>query len=136
MAESVRRIKVVRLKGDANIPFHLEVGWRPDALIFLARGEPPYMLATGNGADIANDFQAHRNYADPSIPKIAREYGKTSNASLGARFSLGGTQRLVTPIILDWRTFILWLALALGVAGVGFMANTLVRELKTTKEKK
>lgn len=123
--------KVVVTQGPADVAMQLEVGWRPDSLLFLAQGQAPYTLVTGNASDAAGQFPLHRTYSDSSLAKLAEDNGGVSDASLGPRYPLGGPERLNITRPTDWRTVMLWFALLLGVAFVGLMASKTIRELKS-----
>ncbi|MDA0993697.1 MAG: DUF3999 family protein [Proteobacteria bacterium] len=131
------RVKVVVTHGQPDAEIHLEIGWRPDTLLFLAQGPAPYTLATGRAVDAESGFPQHRTYGVRSITSLASGNGQASVATLGSRIALGGTDRLHTDDKVDWRTLTLWFGLALGVAFVGFMAMRIMRESKgqeTTSE--
>lgn len=124
------RIKVVVTHGRPDAEMKLEIGWRPDTLLFLAQGPAPYTLATGRAADATEGYPQQRTYGVRSIASLAAGDGQASVAALGSRYSLGGTGQLSIDEPTDWRTVILWLGLVLGVAFVGFMATRILREAR------
>jgi hypothetical protein len=124
------RFKVVVTKGPADVVLQLEIGWRPDSLLFLAQGQTPFTLAAGNANDALAGFPLERTFGDPALAELARDNGGVGEATLAPRYVLGGPERLQVSQPTDWRKLALWLALLLGVAFVGFMAVKTIRELK------
>jgi len=125
------QFKVVITRGPFDVAMQLEVGWRPDTLLFLAQGRSPFTLATGNANDADEQFPQHRIYGARSLVKLSEDNGGVLAAALGPRYVLGGPARLVAMRPFNWRTIVLWLGLLLGVAFVGFMASKTVRELRS-----
>jgi len=125
------RFKVVVTGGQQDASMRLEIGWRPDSLIFLAQGEAPYTLAVGRAADALDDFPQHRLYSDRSIIGLSQAKGQTADAFIGSRYALGGADKLQIEKTVNWRQWSLWIGLLLGVAFVGFMATNVIRDLKT-----
>ncbi len=125
------RFKIIVTSGPADVDVQLEVGWRPDKLLFLAQGPPPYTLAAGNADDARREFPQQRIYGARSLAELAARNGGVAEVSLGERYELGGPERLVTSLQINWQTVLLWLGLVLGVVFVGFMAMKTIRELKT-----
>ncbi len=123
--------KIIVTSGPADVDVQLEVGWRPDKLLFLAQGPPPYTLAAGNADDARHEFPQQRIYGARSLAELAARNGGVAEASLGQRFELGGPARLVASLRINWQTVLLWLGLVLGVVFVGFMAMKTIRDLKT-----
>jgi hypothetical protein len=121
------RIKVVVTGGQPDAELQLEVGWRPDTLLFLAQGPAPFTLAAGRAADAETGFPQQSTYGVTSIASLATD-NRQATATLGTRYSLGGADQLQIEEVTDWRTVILWLGLALGVGFVGFMATRILRE--------
>ncbi len=126
------QFKVVITRGPADVALQLEVGWRPDKLLFLAQGQPPFTLATGSASDEINRFPQQRIYGDRSLATLAESNGGVVAASLGPRYPLGGPERLVATRPINWRTVLLWFGLVMGVVFVGFMASKTIRELRST----
>ncbi|MDX1404600.1 MAG: DUF3999 family protein [Woeseiaceae bacterium] len=125
------RFKLIMTRGPSDAVINLEAGWRPDRLLFLAQGMPPFTLATGNAADALRQFPLQRQYDDSSLAELAKAQGGIAEASLGRRFELGGPQRLIVKKQINWQTVLLWLGLVLGIAFVGFMALKTIRELRS-----
>lgn len=126
------RFKVVVTRGPADVQLRLEVGWRPDKLLFLAQGQPPFTLAAGNADDARHEFPQHRIYGSESLSGLAQRDGNVVAATLGPRYALGGPERLVVTREINWRTLALWFGLVLGVVFVGFLAVKTIRDLSST----
>jgi hypothetical protein len=126
------QFKVVITRGPADVAMQLEVGWRPDKLVFLAQGQPPFTLAAGSANDELNQFPQHRIYGDRSLATLAESNGGVVAASLGPLYELGGPARLVATRQINWRTLLLWFGLVMGVVFVGLMASKTIRELRST----
>ena len=125
------QFKVVVTRGPADVDLQMEVGWRPDKLLFLAQGQQPFTLAAGNANEEMNQFPQHRIYGGRSLATLAENNGGVVAASLGPRYQLGGTDRLVATRPINWRTLALWFGLVMGVVFVGFMASKTIRELRS-----
>jgi hypothetical protein len=124
------QFKVVITRGPANVTMQLEVGWRPDRLLFLAQGQAPFTLAAGSANDEMRRFPQQRIYGASSLASLAESNGDVVIATLGPRYPLGGPERLVASRQINWRTLVLWFGLIMGVVFVGYMASKTIRELK------
>lgn len=122
------RIKVVVTRGQPDVPMRLEVGWRPDTLVFVAHGPPPYTLVAGRAEDVDSDFPQERRYGMPSLAGLVADNGQTGQASIGPQFELAGPVNLVQPAAIPWRRIVLWVALLCGVALVGGMAFRILKD--------
>ncbi|MFK7957868.1 MAG: DUF3999 domain-containing protein [Lysobacterales bacterium] len=133
-AKTVNRVRAQRFKlqinqgqpGDAP---SLAIGWRPDTLLFLAQGQPPFTLATGRPADTKENFPQQRLYGDDTITSLASNRAATAN--LAPRTTLGGETNLSPPKTINWKQLSLWLGLLIGVLFVGLMAIKVLKDLKT-----
>ena len=110
----------------------LEAQWRPAQLIFVARGDGPFMLAFG-------DTQAKAAYASPAtlIPGYeAHMEDALPLAKLGVVEKTPAANRHYP----EWmagvppRRFALWTILIAAVAALGFMAWRLSTQIKRTQE--
>lgn len=126
------QFKVVITRGPADVTMQLEVGWRPDKLVFLAQGQSPFTLATGSANDGLSEYPQDRIYGDRSLVALAESNGVVTAASLGPRYPLGGPDRLVATRPVNWRTLVLWFGLVMGVVFVGLMASKTIRELRSS----
>jgi hypothetical protein len=120
--------KVVIERGSQNADVGLQLGWRPDRLLFLAQGQGPWQLVAGSAYDAQADFPQVRRYADPEMRALLKKAGPVGGAALGARVELGGEARLVPAQSPAWRRWLLWLGLVAGVMLVGIMALRLLRQ--------
>lgn len=113
-----------------GVELELDVGWRADTLMFLARGSAPFQLVVGNATDALTGFPMQRNFEDRSLFRTNGKWRAANDASLSARSAVGGESRLRASQPTDWRQFVLWAVLGFGVAIAGLMAFRLIREMK------
>ena len=93
--------------------------WRPSELVFLAQGDPPFLLAYGSASATAT-----RTDLTPFIAAVA-----VSAATLANAEKLGGVGRLApAKPPFPWRRCILWLVLVGALAALGYMAARLLAE--------
>ena len=121
------RLKVLVERGQQDAPLQLELGWRPDTLLFLAQGNPPYVLAAGRAEDRQQGFPQQRIFGVDAITDLAAKNGDSGTATLGPRYPLGGKLPQSVSPPLNWPQLALWLGLALGVAFVAYMAFRIIR---------
>jgi len=114
----------------------MHAGWVPHQLVFAARGAPPFTLAYGHrGAQagalpIASLIPGYRDDAGTSVRLAktgAQQIVNVQTASSQAQKELGGATRLQAQI--DWKRWILWGVLGLGVLVLGVMAWRLMKQL-------
>jgi len=115
------------IEPDARSAFRVElaVAWKPQELIFLADGSPPFLLAVGRAApqsEPASYAAALSRLADPDM---------SGHATIGLRLELGGEGKMTVPHVIPWRQIFLWGILFAGVATVGVMVVRLMRQMKT-----
>jgi hypothetical protein len=101
----------------------VHLGYRPQQLVFAARGEGPFQLAYGSHAARAASF---------SVASLIPGHGTqrefpVKTATLGEPRKLAGEKQLRAPP--DYRKWALWASLILGVAGLGYMAYRLLRQM-------
>lgn len=126
MLAGVVRDRYWRLRTRAAVPAAplLRLGYRPEALVFLAQGAPPYTLVAGSG-------HAHRQAAPlPQLLDTLRTQRGAgwhpAGASLGIPRSLAGeAARAAGPR--DWHTLVLWGVLVLAALVVAGFALSLLR---------
>lgn len=101
----------------------LRLGYRPEVVVFVAQGAPPYALAAGSS-------QARR--AESPLPQlmveIRRQRGaqwQPASAYLGAPQVLAGARAV--SAVRDWKAWLLWAVLILGALVVGGFAIALLR---------
>jgi hypothetical protein len=99
----------------------LEASWNAEDVVFLARGNSPFLLAYGNSSAVA---------ANASLSPLLS--GVTVlRAQLDAPHSLGGSARLLPSArAFPWKLAVLWAVLGLGVVLLAWMAYRLSRELQ------
>jgi hypothetical protein len=116
--------------GIGRAPPELSGGWLPDELLFVARGRPPFRLLYGNAsapplavAPAALTVGGDTAAAEPRALAPGR-------AALAAAVEVGGRERLA-PVVPapDWKRWLLWAVLVLGVAMLARMAFRLSRAL-------
>ncbi len=111
-----------------NIPM-VELGWQPHELLFVARGNGPFMLAYGS----ARLGQEELNNSAPGL--LAQVMGKDGEAllkeaALLPKTVLSGPDLLVPkPPPLPWRKWLLWGILVVGVGIIARMALSLGKGL-------
>lgn len=104
---------------------HLELGWHPDRLVFVASGMPPYQLAYGNASSPPGSTLAASLFERLHDPYRGEDIGR---AVLGVARTLAGDAALVPPAPpLPWQRILLWIVLAAGVLLLGRMAVSLYR---------
>ncbi|MCA0393327.1 MAG: DUF3999 domain-containing protein [Proteobacteria bacterium] len=105
----------------------LRLGWRPEALVFVAQGTPPYRLVAGSARAARGDAPVAR-----SLDAIRGARGASwqpAVATLGAAQPLAGDRALQpAPEPRDWRSWILWGLLVAGAALVAGFAFSLLRQ--------
>ena len=100
----------------------LKLGYRPEVVVFLAQGQPPYALVAGS---------ARAQRADAPLPQLVDalrvqrgQEWQPATATLGVAATLAGDTALTpAPVERDWKAWLLWALLiggALIVAGFAF----------------
>ncbi|MGH8079953.1 MAG: DUF3999 domain-containing protein [Lysobacter sp.] len=120
-----------RLRANSAVPGEpvLRLGYRPEVVVFLAQGEPPYALLAGSARGArGNSPLAHL------IEALRTSRGKDwqpADAALGAPSALAGAEALV-PMQpkRDWRSWMLWAVLVAGAAIVAGFAFSLLKSNK------
>jgi len=116
--------------GTAPDPVRLQLGWRPDRLLFLAQGPPPFELVSGRARDRLEQFPQSALMGDREIFDLLRESGQEGLAIIGSREIVAGPAQLEITHGGNWKTALLWLGLAGAVALVAWMVYSLMREMK------
>lgn len=129
LASGPERDRYWRLRNRSALPAQaptLRLGYRPDVMVFLAQGTPPYALVAGSATA--------RRAAVPMpqlVDALRRDRGEEwqpSPAYLSPSASLAGDAALVAPPTpRDWKAWLLWGLLLLGAALVAAFAFSLLR---------
>ena len=109
-------------------PVRLQLGWRPDRLLFLAQGAPPFELVSGRAQDALQRFPQETVLGDSSIFKMLRESGEAGEAALGARAVIAGQAGLEISETVSLRVILVWAGLIAAIAVVGWLVYSLLRE--------
>ena len=103
----------------------MHIGWLPQQLVFVARGETPFKIAYGNNGLHPAEFDMQPFM----LMSNDIEHG-LHTAQTGAVVSLGGNKRLEpVPPGLPWKKGLLWLSLSLAVMVLGWMAYRLIKQM-------
>ncbi|NVZ52170.1 DUF3999 domain-containing protein [Pseudomonas sp. B6002] len=98
---------------------------RSTQLVFLARGEPPFTLALGNGAVKAANLPLSTLIPDYSAERL-KTLGQAT--TVGDGVVSAPVAAVSPPVGADWKKLGLWAVLLLGVAALGGMAYSLLRK--------
>jgi hypothetical protein len=109
----------------------LRLGWRPETLLFLAQGEPPYTLYSGRTHDALEQFPQESMLGDRGIFDVLRRSGGPGQAAIGARQTAAGAMAMEGARTWTWRTVLVWIGLIAAVAFVGWLVWSLMRETKS-----
>ena len=121
---------VVQGNGLGDAPPQLAVGWIPEALRFVARGEGPYELVFGN----ALAGPAETSLAAFAVASAGQPAMKARAATAGALQELGGAAKLQPPALpLPWKQWILWAILVIGVIALALLAWRLTRDMDASR---
>lgn len=118
------RIHSGRVDGEPR----LQLGWRPERLLFLAQGEPPFTIAAGRAQDRVEQFPQHRLLGDSAIFSMLERSGEAGAASVGQRREAAGAMVMEGARTWTWRTVLVWIGLIAAVLFVGWLAWSLLRE--------
>lgn len=114
---------------------NLSLGRTPRELLFIARGNPPFLLAFASERLPKSDGRQDGGLVLAALDSTESR-AKISQAVTGRRIELGGEQALrPQPLPPPWKTWVLWGVLLLGVAMLALMARGLLREMGGNKEK-
>lgn len=120
------RLTVVSGEGGlgSGVP-ELELGWVPHQLLFVARGKEPYQLAWGS-----SHWKSAKVLEAPLIQQLAANPEYLKVATMGASFTLAGTNALITASPpLPWLRILLWILMVFGVVVLGGMARQVYRRM-------
>lgn len=116
------------LQGTERAP-RLDLGWNPDRILFIGRGQGPYTLAFGSTR--IDDRTSHQ---DDLILGVMREVGNDSlirRIEPGQMLLLGGDKALQPyQVPVNWKKILLWTVLVCGVALLAWMTRTIYRDMQ------
>jgi hypothetical protein len=122
------RVRINR--GVTTGPVRLQLGWRPDRLLFVAQGRPPFELVTGRAADRVERFPQQSVLGDTAMFEMLRGSGSAGSGTIGPRFEIAGAGKLSLAPASTWRTALLWAGLAAAVLLVGWLVWSLARDMR------
>jgi hypothetical protein len=103
----------------------LRVGYQPEVLVFLSQGAAPYALAVGSATAVRQEAPV-----GVLIDDLRQRNGPAWQPTLarleGAPEPLAGEAALQAPR--DWKRWLLWALLVLGVLVVGWLALSVLRQ--------
>ena len=134
-AAAVRDVRAGQWKiridsGMTTGPVRLQLGWRPDRLIFLAQGSAPFELVTGRAQDALDQFPQETVLGDNAIFRMLRESGQAGAAIVGTREVISGPDRLEISASKPWRVWLLWAGLTGAIVLVAWLVYSLMREMR------
>jgi len=104
----------------------LRLGYRPEVVLFLAEGRPPFALLAGS-ARAARPVTPLPQLVDTLRAARGRDW-QPAGATLGRREVLAGAAALEPGTPIDWRRWLLWGVLLGGALLVAGFAASLLRE--------
>lgn len=117
------------LEGKAQTP-QLELGWRPEQLIFLGRGSGPYTLAFGSAKAAAIDTAQNDSLVLAAL-RDSKAESHIRQVKPGPLQTLGGEQALKPSLsTFSWKTILLWIILVAGVVVLALMTRSIAREMQ------
>ncbi len=111
--------------GDA-VPV-LRLGYRPEVVVFLAQGEPPYALAAGS-ARARRDEAPLRGLLETLRAQRGADWEPAAATLAAAPQELAGERALQAPRQYDWKSWLLWALLIGGAALVALLGLSLLRK--------
>lgn len=127
---SHRHWRITLLNGDGlfNDDPVLRLGWIPEELVFVATGESPFTLAYGSARVGPPDAPLAQLL---STKTIKQQGHLIKPARLGSSIDFGDESRLhpVKPPV-DWKRYLLWSILILGVIALAFMVLRLYKQME------
>ncbi len=128
------RVQILNSGGDFGGKPQLRIGWIPEQLLFVATGESPFTLAYGS-ARVGNIMAPLGQLLSESA--IKQQASLIKSAKLGAAIDFGTPSRLQPPRPeMDWKRYILWAVLIVGVFLLAFMAFRLFKQMEQSDQTK
>lgn len=112
-------------------PVRLQLGWRPDRLLFVAQGAPPFELVSGRALDELQYFPQEAKLGDSRLFAMLRESTQAGQATLGERTVIAGQAALKIHDTGSWRVFLVWGGLIAAIAVVTWLVYSLLRETRS-----
>ncbi len=113
--------------GSALDSTYAQIGYVPQELLFIARGEGPFTLAYGNAAMLHGTSRSN-NISLGELTENSQQ-GFLRKAVVKDKVVLGGEELLAVPKPKPWKKLILWFILVVGVATLAYMAWSLTRKM-------
>jgi hypothetical protein len=104
----------------------LRVGYRPDDVVFVARGEPPFEIAYGSGR-VGPPHRSNESLRVLTSSEDERLLPAT-DVVLSEPRTLAGESALAEPLIPDWRRFVLWSVLGAAALALLLTARAALRD--------
>jgi Protein of unknown function (DUF3999) len=111
----------------------LRAGYRPDDVVFVARGEPPFEIAFGKrGLD-----PPPRSSDGLRVIGSVRDgrFAPSTQVTLGERRTIAGERALQEPLIPDWKRFVLWAVLASASLALLLTSRAALRNFSSISER-
>lgn len=106
----------------------LKLGWQPDELLFVGRGQGPYTLAFGSTSQ--NTVPGTGGELILGALREARSESLIRRIEPGPVHTLGGEQAVIPRVAATtWKKIALWMVLIAGVGLLALMTRTIVREM-------
>ncbi len=123
-----RQWRLQPASGDPGAPPILRLGYRPEVVVFLAQGKPPYALLAGSARAVRADAPLPQ-LVDALRTRRGKDW-QPAPAYLGDAAILAGDAALVpAPVQHDWKAWLLWAVLVLGALLVAGFAISLLRRV-------
>jgi hypothetical protein len=106
----------------------LQLGWRPDRLLFVAQGPAPFSLVSGRAQDEIAGFPQATVLGDTALFQMLRRSGRAGPVTVGSREALAGPAALQLAETVRWKVLGVWAGLIAAIAVVGWLVLSLVRE--------
>lgn len=126
------RIRVLadgaNLAKSTSLP-QLEVGWHPQQLLFLSRGQGPYTLAFGSTT--AEPGEPGQRSLVLATVRDAKAETLMQPSQPGPIMTLGGDKALEPAALKrSWKKILLWIVLVAGVLLLALLTRSILREMR------
>lgn len=128
------RIKVLDTEGWLGQQPELKLGWIPEQLLFVAQGESPFTLAYGSAS--VGRVSAPLAQLLVKEDELRKQGILIKSAQLGVKVELGDESQLQPPRPpVDWKQYLLWAVLVLGVVALAVMVLRLYKQMESEDNK-